>query len=257
MDKAEVRDSTILTVRYHMEYRSDPDSDRKSHNAMILQVGKNRSKYYSLVREDRDVDAARIAASHNSKEGSNPVWQPKRDPAGSSNMNGEIWIDFTRRILTERYHSLRRYNESVEYEEPVPAFEWTLHPDTMTRCNHLCMKASTRFRGREWIVWYAPEIPVSAGPWKFGGLPGLILHAEDTTGAFIWECEAITAAPEPMIYYHTDVTRTTREQYRKYLNNFHARPLQTLSEGERVIVRSKGHVLDESWQIPYNPIELE
>ena len=35
--------------------------------------------------------------------------------------------------------------------------------------------ATTHFRGREWKVWFSEEIPLSLGPWKLGGLPGLIL----------------------------------------------------------------------------------
>jgi hypothetical protein len=35
------------------------------------------------------------------------------------------------------------------------------------------------FKGREYIVWYAPSIAYAEGPWKLGGLPGLILEAYD------------------------------------------------------------------------------
>ena len=41
-----------------------------------------------------------------------------------------------------------------------------------------CNLATTKFRGREWKVWFTEEIPVSLGPWKLGGLPGLILKAD-------------------------------------------------------------------------------
>ena len=37
--------------------------------------------------------------------------------------------------------------------------------------------ATTHFRGRDWKVWFSEEIPLPLGPWKLGGLPGLILAA--------------------------------------------------------------------------------
>ncbi len=42
-----------------------------------------------------------------------------------------------------------------------------------------CLKAVTQFKGRRYTAWYAPSITVPDGPWKLGGLPGLILEAYD------------------------------------------------------------------------------
>ena len=42
-----------------------------------------------------------------------------------------------------------------------------------------CRKAVTQFKGRGYTAWYAPTITIPDGPWKLGGLPGLILEAYD------------------------------------------------------------------------------
>ncbi len=39
-----------------------------------------------------------------------------------------------------------------------------------------CEKAVATFRGRTYEAWFAPDVPVSSGPFKFFGLPGLILE---------------------------------------------------------------------------------
>src|SRR5690606_38747581 len=40
------------------------------------------------------------------------------------------------------------------------------------------------FGGRCWVAWFVPDIPIADGPYKFCGLPGLILNMEDTTGSW-------------------------------------------------------------------------
>lgn len=39
-----------------------------------------------------------------------------------------------------------------------------------------CKRATSSFHGREWEAWYSEEIPINDGPFKFFGLPGLILE---------------------------------------------------------------------------------
>jgi GLPGLI family protein len=38
-----------------------------------------------------------------------------------------------------------------------------------------CYKATGNFRGRNYTAFYTPKIPIADGPFKFSGLPGLIL----------------------------------------------------------------------------------
>lgn len=40
-------------------------------------------------------------------------------------------------------------------------------------------EAKTNFRGRNYTAWFTPDVPISVGPWKFHGLPGLILEVKD------------------------------------------------------------------------------
>lgn len=42
-----------------------------------------------------------------------------------------------------------------------------------------CKKATVELSGRNYTIWYAGEISISDGPYKFKGLPGLVLEAYD------------------------------------------------------------------------------
>jgi len=41
-------------------------------------------------------------------------------------------------------------------------------------------KATTQFGGRSWVAWFSKDIPIPYGPYKFNGLPGLIVDLYDT-----------------------------------------------------------------------------
>lgn len=69
--------------------------------------------------------------------------------------------------------------------------DWELLDGSEIIAGMECRKARANFRGREWIVWYAQDIPYSAGPWKLGGLPGLILKAESADGEYKMEARLL------------------------------------------------------------------
>ena len=71
--------------------------------------------------------------------------------------------------------------------EALPKLEWDLsHADTLKIGTYICNKATTSFRGRNYIAWYTNDIAITFGPWKFHGLPGLILDMYDETHKFEW-----------------------------------------------------------------------
>lgn len=49
-----------------------------------------------------------------------------------------------------------------------------------------------KFRGRDYIAWFTEEIPVSKGPYKFNGLPGLIVLIHDITNRYTWSLTSYT-----------------------------------------------------------------
>jgi GLPGLI family protein len=103
----------------------------------------------------------------------------------------EIIVNRKTNILTERLFESQFLKNKFDVIEDTPKFKWVITKDTKFINKYLCKKATTEFRGRKYEVWYTEKIPVSIGPWKFNGLPGLILVAEDKEGIYKWEAKSI------------------------------------------------------------------
>lgn len=66
------------------------------------------------------------------------------------------------------------------------AQEWKLVDEKKKLGTISVQKATTSWGGRNWVAWFAPEIPIQEGPYKFHGLPGLIVELSDTKNNYHW-----------------------------------------------------------------------
>ena len=70
-------------------------------------------------------------------------------------------------------------------------WDWEITKETKVILGYQCKKAiSKAFKG-DFTAWFTEEIPINAGPEKFHGLPGLILHVGNANQAFIAENIAV------------------------------------------------------------------
>lgn len=68
--------------------------------------------------------------------------------------------------------------KSYVVQDKLGKIDWKLLSESKKIGDYNCQKAIGTFRGREYTVWFTPDIPVSHGPWKLRGLPGLIIEAD-------------------------------------------------------------------------------
>lgn len=67
------------------------------------------------------------------------------------------------------------------YEVPEPQkIVWKPTNETKEYHNYKVKKATTNFGGREWEAWFSEEFSINDGPYKFNGLPGMILSIKDS-----------------------------------------------------------------------------
>ena len=74
----------------------------------------------------------------------------------------------------------------LSYKEPV-INNWKLVDESKTIQSFNCRKAEVNYNGRNWTAWYTTDIPLAYGPYKFTGLPGLIIKISDQSGDYDFE----------------------------------------------------------------------
>ena len=112
------------------------------------------------------------------------------------------------------------------YTEPKPNFGWEILPETKNILGYKCQKAKGKFRGREYVAWFSSDIPLSDGPWKFCGLPGLILAVQDTKEEFVFTCTAIeNKKSTPIRFWTYPHIETTRDKLRRIILRMHKQPI--------------------------------
>lgn len=70
-------------------------------------------------------------------------------------------------------------------------FDWKLQEGQKEILGYKCSKAVMQFSGREYVAWYTTEISVADGPYKFQGLPGLILSIYDSSKQYQFTVSSI------------------------------------------------------------------
>ena len=116
------------------------------------------------------------------------------------------------KIWDEVFFEYRKYSEDTEERD------WDIMTDsTKNILGYECILAESDYHGRHWKAWFAPEIPVDAGPWKLLGLPGLIMEAIDSTGQHHFTANGVESydMPFPKVYEPYSYDNTTRNEFLK------------------------------------------
>ncbi|MGV0923160.1 GLPGLI family protein [Empedobacter tilapiae] len=124
----------------------------------------------------------------------------------------------------------------VDFEDVVPNISWKLIKEEKELNGYKVKKATTNLFGREWEAWYTEEIPFSYGPYKFNGLPGLILDIKDSEDYFHFEFMSFENSKSsiPKILDGGRL-KMTRSQLENYIKTYKENPLIVLGEKNSVV----------------------
>ncbi|MGG5207897.1 GLPGLI family protein [Chryseobacterium sp. MIQD13] len=169
------------TNRFFYEYKFIPDSNNKEEvkkEMMLLDINKTGSAYYSHDKFVADsTSKADLEKQINSGSGNININRRER-PGQVSYKVTKTYPDFKTYLFTSI--STDKY-KILEDKKP----EWKILSDKQKIGEYNTQKAVTSYGGREWTAWFSSDIPFQDGPYKFYGLPGLIVKLEDATGSHI------------------------------------------------------------------------
>ncbi|MBO4994617.1 MAG: GLPGLI family protein [Muribaculaceae bacterium] len=258
IDKATPVDTARYTVAYSLKYKFHPGIKDYYDDVRIVQIGKHRVKDYSDIINHFDSLATE---------------QIRRGADSYSNVSGNPWpLEIVRPVRGANADSKYRLSTHtfLVYSDSVPTLEWNFSSnDTDTIMGYECRKATTEFAGRNYTAWYAPELPLPFGPYKFGGLPGLILKIEDGERQFVWEAIGFQQSNAPIMeytYQDGNDKRCSVSDVEKTLVRYFKSPVAFLiaemggDSGRVHIVGKNGKEMDNSeaskMSIPYKPLEI-
>lgn len=253
VSETQVIDSTIFVCNYAVRQCSDTinrSSTTYQSSDFTLEIGHATSKYYNVntdkyqrTKADPKLFAIYAAELQQALEKSN------------NNMLNftPLSLENPLVIYTNYPHEERTvqnvvFTDHYIYTERSIPQKWTITPDTLTILGYSCHKAKCSYRGRDYEAWFTIDIPSDKGPWKFMGLPGLILKVQDSKQHYIFEIQSIKVEKRPIEYIeytgrkYTLIDRKRLLKMEAKMNNMGVeRYTQVSMSGESAIMQQDGN----------------
>ncbi len=198
------KDSAFALVRYTLTHVQDttwPENPFKAN--MVLLLGKNMSNYTNFDRMER-------IKNNPQAFGSAPP-----DVAAQLGVIG----DYIKNIAKGKLSYMAYPNGTLfNIEEDIPTINWNITQETKEIMGLSCQKATADFKGRFYSAWFSSQLPYSNGPWKLGGLPGLIIEAYDEKKEVIFNFVSFenVSGPRITIEVLASATKTSPKEYKQF-----------------------------------------
>lgn len=163
---------------YELTFKPKKGIDSLQKTVMILDVTDKKSLYRDYLTVSQDsvlkIEVEKMQKAGVFKDLSKSFQMPKFAYKITKEYP-TMKVNFSERML----NSVFGYNEE-------PKFNWKISNDKQKIGEYEAQKATTEFGGRKWTAWFTESIPFPDGPYKFSGLPGLIVKIEDAEKNFSW-----------------------------------------------------------------------
>lgn len=148
-----------LKVEYQVRFNDQFDRGRadRLHNGFLF-INNSQSRYYTIPRD------AFVPKNEN-------------DISIMPDTAHQVYTSQEKGLLIAEEINLKGKHYFVS--DSLYPMNWEISHEEKKIDSLNCIKATCVFRGRTYIAWFTPEIPLSFGPWKMGGLPGLVVDLHD------------------------------------------------------------------------------
>jgi Protein of unknown function (Porph_ging). len=190
-------DTSYVECKYSFTFMKDTLENVKTVQdpSMILQVGRNYTKFYSYSEFVSDSVMHSLSLAEQEKLLAGGMFDfMQKYPRGESY---KIYKNLSENKIT---FTDKKIMEKMRYYEPIPKQDWEILDETKQISGYECQKATCSFRGRDYVAWFTSEIPVNEGPWKFSGLPGLIVKVHDTKEHYDFELYSVQKIKKDIVF---------------------------------------------------------
>lgn len=248
IDKYQSLDTAFYLVTYKVKLTLDPKKGKTSEDMMMLQLGKQASATYSIPLFETAQKAKELIAKGATAV---PLYQKVTLPEDIYKLRASSKLQARYRTYMMGPHYL--------YEEPLPTMDWQILDEYKELLGYRVQKAKCSYRGRKYVAWFTSEIPFSDGPWKFCGLPGLILEVADEQDEFHFLCLGLERAHKGTLVRQllSTAQKVSRSKLRQAIKQMHAQPSRFLKEMAGLTLSLSDGSDPAKLSHPYNPIELE
>lgn len=193
-----------VEYNYHNKFLRGEDGVVEKNTPFILLANRNQSKFYCPSTEFKDSLESTPSGRAKARQLFDAAVAAYVQNRDRSAMDGVVYHsrlyvlkDFDKSVSTT--YDEAGMGECGYYDEPFSEINWVIAEDsTKTILDYQCVMATADYHGRNWIVWFTPEIPMQDGPWKFCGLPGLIMEASEPSGQHRFTVTGIETSSQPI-----------------------------------------------------------
>ncbi|MFC6268674.1 GLPGLI family protein [Frigoriflavimonas asaccharolytica] len=218
--------------RFIYEYTFVQDSLNKSEigtEQMFLDITKDGSKFYS-----RDVflqDSIMMADFEKQIKATGAMNVISKPQSNKANFKNKIFKEYPNyNIFLET--RLGRDLFKVADNRPIV---WEVLAEKEKIGEFDAQKATTEMFGRKWTAWFTTKLPFQDGPYKFHGLPGLIVKMEDASKTHVFELKGISkfnnVSAEPSEFNRTSkAVEINEQQYKKLFKEDRSDPAKSMKQ---------------------------
>lgn len=202
---ADSLDRIIMRAGYSYAFVKDTLTGATEEGQATLEIGRTYTKYYNrLFFETDSLVRHGIVSSYlgNKKIAGSKVGLLTFYETFIHNLQNDEWT-CTGRIITQDFL----------YKEKSMNIEWSIQDSTKIIAGYNAVMATCTFRGRDYTAWFTTEIPSQAGPWKFHGLPGLIISVSDKDGYYRFTLDNIYFTEGDIYLPDYLYLKTSRKKY--------------------------------------------
>lgn len=133
-------------------------------------------------------------------------------------------------VLTDYVQGTYIYQDRIaggtyRYSDSLPSFDWQILPEYKDINGTKCQKAVGRYMGRKYEAWYTTSLPVKACPWKFHGLPGLIMEVYDSKRLYSFKMVDMQPCFGKIALFPSRHFKTTKDKFLKEQSLYLADPV--------------------------------